>query len=205
MINQMRNPMKTLTTLFLSLCLLSSSAFAEIDILGFTTGKTTLTEIREKYTFKDPDEPITKLGYPKNGVINRLSGKQLNQPELYYATLFFDDKQKLGKLLLSYPSNKNTFHSLLNAFKERYPEQIKILFQSPFFDDKDSSGTIYMNTNNSAQIIYISENPMATITTDKMLIKIEQTPHGTYLTSISADYYNAIEQARNPFRTTSAQ
>ena len=109
--------MKTLTTLLLSLCLLSSSAFADVTLYGLTLGKATIAETQQRYTLIDKR---TATGLPNTWNFFSITADQLNTPPLKRLTVYFNEQQVLGEMRLTYPPASQTFNELDVALSNRY-------------------------------------------------------------------------------------
>lgn len=117
--------MKTLTTLLLSLCLLSSSAFADVTLYGLTLGKTTVSEAKQHY--KLTGKGSMRL-LPDTWQFFRISGDQINLEHLKHVTVYFDDKQVLGDMWFIYPPSAQTFNELDVALSNQYTKKMSAPF-----------------------------------------------------------------------------
>ena len=120
--------MKTLTTLLLSLCLLSSSAFADVTLFDLTLGKTTIEEAKQRYTLIDKRTPA---GLPKTWNFFSVTRVQLNTPPLTDLTLYFNDQHILGEMRLTYPPSVQTFNELDIAISNRYTKKPSPTISNP--------------------------------------------------------------------------
>ncbi|MGW7678342.1 hypothetical protein [Shewanella sp. S23-S33] len=110
--------MNIIKTGALLLCLLSSLAQADTTLFGLTLGKSTRQEAEQTYP---PQYKNTQSSLPDSWNYYRVDGKQFNEPQLKYATLYFDDAQTLGIILFTFPSSLEKYKALEEQLSRQYP------------------------------------------------------------------------------------
>ncbi|MGI2025270.1 hypothetical protein [Shewanella glacialipiscicola] len=110
--------MKIINTCALLLCLLSPFAQAETSLFGLTLGQSTLQEVEQRYTLQYKK---SASGLPDSWNYYRVSGEQFNEPQLTYATLYFDDARTLGRVWFLFPSSEAKYKTLKDQLSRQYP------------------------------------------------------------------------------------
>lgn len=170
--------MKILTSLLLSLCLLSSSAFADVTLYGLTLGETTIEEAKQLYTLSSKNSVMV---LPDSWSYFRVSGDQINLAHLKDLTVYFDDKQVLGKMMFIYPASAQTFNELDIALSNRYIKKL-----SPPFNPKWTTS-------------------MASFDAPNAEVKLEHDIYSTSLTITDNDYQLAADKERAKAKAAKAQ
>ena len=170
--------MKLFSALLLTLSLLSTAALAETTLFGLTLGQSTLNEVKQLYTLTSQR---TASSTPDSWLFYRISGKQLNDPKLKHATLYFDDEQVLGRVWLFFPSSEPTFNQLDQHLLQQYP-----LAATPAFepDEFQLRQTDYQN--------------------DKTHVRLMYSLYSTNVTYADLDYRKAVKHAIVKKKATNA-
>jgi len=162
--------MKFITAFVLALCLLSPAAQAETTLFGLTLGKSTLEEVQKTYTLHGKRSPTKWLDGWNYYLV---TGNQFNVPQLKEATLYFDNDQRLGEILFSFPPSLEQYIALRAEIDKQYPRIKMAPFESePLLRDK----TEYQNTTTK--------------------VHLEYSDYGTWLIFTDLQYFEAVQKLK---------
>lgn len=111
--------MKIIKTCALLLCLLSPFAQAETTLFGLTLGKTTVSELQQRYNTTQH----TSASYPEGWVQYIVSANEIPALKAIAKDVSFPfiNESRLGGVWISYPRSEATFELLKQELDQKYP------------------------------------------------------------------------------------
>lgn len=111
--------MKIIKTCALLLCLLSPFAQAEMTLFGLTLGKTTVSELQQRYSATQHKSKYNPEGWNYYSVpVNEIPALANIATEVSFS---FTNKDILGGISITYPSSENTFKELKSVLDANSP------------------------------------------------------------------------------------